>query len=361
MDSPNRKKFIIAAIVAIVLIAGGIYLVNIISYDKTHEETDNAVIEGDVVPIIPRTSGYITKIYISDNQTLKKGDTLFLIDDRELKVKLNQAKAALENAKANLTSTQSLVATGEANYSVSLANAAAAKDNIAIAKARLWKVQQDFERYSALVARKSITQQQFESTKTDKETNETQLAANEKQLQAANNQAAAAKAQINNYERQVGVAQSVLAQRIEDLNFAQLQLTYSVVTAPEDGFIYKRTIQPGQYVTPGAQLFYLISSGKMWVVANFKETQINNLRIGQKAEISIDALGNNKVSGMIESFSKSTGSRLTLLPPDNATGNFVKVVQRIPVKISFGDTTSKALMSRLSVGMNVIVNVNTGK
>jgi membrane fusion protein (multidrug efflux system) len=122
--------------------------------------------------------------------------------------------------------------------------------------------------------------------------------------------------------------------------------------------VYKKIIQVGQYVQPGAQLFNMISSKKMWVVANYKETQINNMKVGQQAEIAIDALEGKTLKGTVLSFSKSTGSRLTLLPPDNATGNFVKVVQRIPVKISIDDNGSPAL-GRLSVGMNVVVTVKT--
>ena len=358
--TPNKKKIIIPIIAAVVILGGGFYGYNLISYNKSHVETDNAQVEGDVVPIIPRTSGYITKIFISDNQSAKKGDTLFLIDDRELKTKVQQAQAALDNAKANLESAESLVHTGKANVEVSIANAAAAKENIAGARAKLEKVNQDYLRYSNLFQKKSVTQQQFESSKTDKITNETQLAASEKQYLAASSQAVAAQAQVNNYEKQVNVAKSVVAQRIQDLNYAKLQLTYTTVTAPENGFIYKRIIQPGQYVQPGSQLFYMISSSKMWVVANFKETQINNLRIGQNAEITVDALADKKLKGKILSFSKSTGSRLTLLPADNATGNFVKVVQRIPIKIDLEEPTDTVL-NKLSVGMNVVVNVYTGK
>ncbi|MBX9779023.1 MAG: HlyD family secretion protein [Chitinophagaceae bacterium] len=354
----SRKKFVIIPIVIIVLCIVSYYIYNSLEYNKVHEETDNAQIEGDIVPIIPRTAGYITAIHFSDNQFVHAGDTLFIIDSRELKTKLQQAEAALSNAEANVGSAESLIKTGEANLSVSKANADASKENIENAKVRLSKAIKDYDRYNNLLKTKSITQQQFDAALTDKQSNEAQLAANQKQYLASQNQAAAALAQINNYTKQVVVAKSVLEQRKQDVEYAKLQLSYTVVTAPYDGFIYKKIIQIGQYVQPGAQLFNMISSKKMWVVANFKETQTNNLKAGQKAEISIDALNGKKIYGTVQSFSKATGSRLTLLPPDNATGNFVKVVQRIPIKISI-DENDSSILNKLSVGMNVVVNVST--
>ncbi len=358
MESNNRKKIIIIAIVATIVLVGSVYIYNLISYNSVHEETDNAQIEGDIVPIIPRTSGYITDIRFGDNQYIKAGDTLFIIDSRELKTKLQQAEAALENAEANVQSAESFIKTGEANLSVSKANSEAARQNIENARVKLAKVNKDYERYSSLLQKKSITQQQFDGANSDKLSNEAQLAASEKQYSAAINQSAAAAAQINNYTKQVAVAKSVVDQRKEDVAYAKLQLSYSVVTAPSDGFIYKKLIQVGQYVQPGAQLFNMISSKKMWVVANYKETQTTNMKPGQSAEISVDALPGKKLAGKVSSFSKVTGSRLTLLPPDNATGNFVKVVQKIPVKILIEDNDA-ALLNRLSVGMNVVVTVKT--
>lgn len=356
METQTRKKIIIGTLVLAVLTVAGVYIDSTLKYGRAHEETDNAQIEGDIVPIIPRTTGYITGIYISDNQFVGSGDTLFTIDNRELKTKLQQAKAALENAEANLESATSFIKTGEANLAVSKANAEAAKQNIENAKVRLEKSQKDFARYNNLIQKKSITQQQFDAASSDKLSNESQLAANQKQYLAAMDQTIAAQAQINNYSKQRAVAASVVEQRIQDVEYAKLQLSYSVVTAPSDGYIYKKIIQVGQYVQPGAQLFNMIASKKMWVVANFKETQVNDLKEGQKAIISVDALDGKKLNGTLLSFSRSTGSRLTLLPPDNATGNFVKVVQRIPIKISIDDTVSSVL-DRLSVGMNVTVSV----
>lgn len=358
MEAKQRKKIILPIVIAIILIVGGWYVYTSIKYNSTHEETDNAQIEGDIVPIIPRTSGYITQINFSDNQQIKKGDTLFLIDNRELNTKVAQAEAALENAMANLAAAESMVNTGQANLSVNEANAAAAKENIDNAKARLEKSNKDFVRYANLLEKKSITRQQYDASEADKLSGEAQLAANQKQYMAAINQTGAAKAQIINYTRQTAVAKSVIEQRQKDLEYAKLQYSYAAVTAPADGYTYKKIIQVGQYVQPGTQLFYMITSNKMWVVANFKETQIKNLQIGQKAEISVDALGGKKIQATIASFSKTTGSRLTLLPPDNATGNFVKVVQRVPVKLLFEETDS-AVLSKLSVGMNVTVTVTT--
>ncbi len=358
METNSKKKVIIRVVIVVAIILIAIVTFSTIQYNKAHQETDNAQIEGDIVPIIPRTSGYITEIKFSDNQLIKAGDTLFVIDNRELKTKLHQAQASLENAQANLASAESYIETGKANLSVSQANAEASKQNIENARVKLTKAQKDYDRYNNLVQKKAITQQQFDAASTDKLSNEAQLSASQKQYIAANNQAMAAQAQINNYTKQVGVAKSVVDQRLQDVEYAKLQLSYSVITAPTDGYIYKKIIQVGQYVQPGSQLFNMISSKKMWVVANFKETQTYNLKMGQKADITIDALNGKVVKGTLLSFSKSTGSRLTLLPPDNATGNFVKVVQRIPVKFSLDETDEKTLNS-LSVGMNVIVDVNT--
>ena len=339
---PKKKKsLVMPLILALVLIAGSIYGFQKYTFAQHHEDTEDAQLEGDINPVLPRVSGYVTEIKFEENQHVNAGDTLVKLDDRDLKIKVAQAEASLENAKANVTAVS---ATGQS----SVASADATSANIKTAQVRLWKANQDFDRYSKLLADHAITLQQFDVVKAEKE-------GAEAALEVAKRQQTASRSQSTAVNQQVGVAKSVIAQRQAELDFAKLQLSYASVVAPVSGTVSKKSVQPGQLVQAGQPLVAIVSDKNLWVVANFKETQLDKVREGQPVEVEVDAYKHEIIKGKVNSVAGATGAKFSLLPPDNATGNFVKVVQRVPVKITLD--ADKAMLAKLHPGMSVKVVV----
>ena len=352
----TNKKFLIILITLVVL--GGVYGTFKYMHAQAHEETDDAQVERNMNPIIPRVSGYVTKVYVKDNDIVKKGDTLFVIDDKDYVVRVEDAKAALAAAEGNYEVAKADIGTSSANVSVSEANLQSSKGNIEAAKVRLWRADNDFKRFENLYKNHSITKQQFEQAQAAKQEAEAQLKVLQQQQAASNYQKSVSVSRSNVSGKQTEVASANIKRAKAALDAANLNLGYTVVTAQVDGQVSAIDIQPGQLVQPGQSLFYIIGSQETWVVANFKETQLNKMKEGQKVTIKADAFPDTEFEGEITSFSPATGSRFSLLPPDNATGNFVKTVQRLPVKISLTPANDKEKVKLLRPGMNVEVDVH---
>jgi membrane fusion protein, multidrug efflux system len=293
---------------------------------------------------------------VEDNQIVKEGDTLVVLDDRDLALRVIQAEAALENAKASLATSQASYTTSQENVLTSRSNTEAADASIEIAQVRAKRAEQDFKRYQELIKTNSVTQQQYEQAEAEKDAALKQLDVARRQREALSRETSARKAQSNVSDRNIALAQTVVKEREADLQFARLQLSYSYILAPATGVISRKSVQPGQYVQAGQSLFALVTEKQKWVVANFKETQLDKMKAGQIVEIKVDAFPGDVFSGKIESLSPATGAKFSLLPADNASGNFVKVVQRVPVKIVLTEKAEKAALLR--AGMNVIVDVH---
>lgn len=364
----NRKFIII--LFAVVVLGGGFGLYKYIQ-SLSHEKTDDAQIESNISPLIPKVSGYIKKIYVGDNQTVKKGDTLLVIDNSDYKIRVEEAEAALLAAKgqlkvadAGILTSNTNIVTSQAGANAALASVSTAEANIEAAKVQVWRTQNDYERYATLYRNQSITKQQYEQSLAAKETAEKQLKILEEQKKVAEKQAAQVAQQVNSTrsqtkvsESQKDVANANIQQAQATLDNARLNLSYTVIMAAESGKVSKINLQAGQLVQAGQALFSLIPQENTWIVANFKETQMEEIRPGQKVEIKVDAFSHHKFIGKIESISPATGAKFALLPPDNASGNFVKTVQRIPVKITFSEPDNE-LMQLLRPGMNVEVDVH---
>ncbi len=352
----TNKKFVI--IFTVLLLLGGTYGVYKYVHSLTHETTDDAQIEKNMNPIIPRVAGYVTKVYIKDNDFVKKGDTLFTIDNKDYLVKVEDAKAALIAAEGNFAASKADIESASANIAVSDANVQSAGGTIETAKIRLGRVSNDFDRYNNLYKNHSITKQQFEQALAAKQEAESQLRILKEQQKASAYQKSVivAKSNVSNKQTEVAAANIKRAQAM--LDAAILNLDYTVITAAIDGQVSKISIQPGQYLQPGQSLFYIINNAEAWVIANFKETQLNKMVIGQKVTLKVDAYPDSKFEGTITSFSPATGARFSLLPPDNATGNFVKTIQRLPVKISLDASNDVEKIKLLRPGMNVDVDVH---
>ncbi|MBW4360724.1 HlyD family secretion protein [Flavobacterium taihuense] len=352
----TNAKFII--ILLVLILAGGTYGISKYIHSQGHEETDDAQIEKNMNPIIPRVSGYISKVYVKDNDYVKKGDTLFTIDKRDYQLKIEEASAAFIAAEGGFEVAKEDIGSSLASIAVSDANVQSAGGNIETAKIRLGRATSDYVRYENLYKNHSITKQQYEQALAAKQEAESQVRILQQQEKASAFQKTVieAKSRVSNKQTDVAAANIKKAKAL--LEVAQLNLTYTVVTAAIDGQVSKIDIQPGQLVQQGQSLFYIINNNEAWVVANFKETQLNKMVIGQKVTVKVDAYPDYDFEGTLTSFSPATGSRFSLLPPDNATGNFVKTIQRLPVKISLNASNDPEKIKLLRPGMNADVDVH---
>lgn len=353
----KKRNPIFIIILAVLVIGGGWFGISKYIHALHHEDTDDAQVSGDISPVIPRVAGYITDVKVSDNQRVKKGDTLMILDNRDYVIKVEQAQAALQIAESSLNSAKATTSAAKANIATSQASIGTIDAQIEAAKVTLWRASQDYDRYANLIKDHSITQQQFEQASAAKQTAEKQLAILEEQKKQATQQTNAVAVQSNATASQINVADATIHQRQVDIDAAKLNLSYTVITAPQDGLVSKVNVQPGQFVQAGQPLFSIVHSENVWVIANFKETQLDKMKEGQKVIVHVDAFPDHKFEAKLTSFSPATGATFALLPPDNSSGNFVKVVQRLPVKIEFSDAAD-SLVKKLRPGMNVLVDVH---
>ncbi|MDG3583726.1 MULTISPECIES: HlyD family secretion protein [Galbibacter] len=352
----TNKKF--AIIIGALIVIGIIYGAYKFVHSLSHEETDDAQIEANMNPIIPHVGGYIEKVMVTDNDRVKKGDTLFIINDQDYQVKLEQAKAALAAAESQLVVAQASVGSYKANVQTSTAQVSSAKGNIETAEIKLWRAENDFKRYENLYKNHSITAQQYEEALAAKQAAEKELEVLKSQQKASASQRNAAVSQTEISQKQIAVAEANVKSAQAQLDAAKLDIGYTIVTAPIDGQLSNVDLQVGQFVQPGQSLFYLVNTTDKWIVANFKETQLEKMAIGQKVTIEVDAYPGEDFEGTITAFSPATGAKFSLLPPDNASGNFVKTIQRLPVKIDFTKDNDAEKLAKLRSGMNVIVDVH---
>jgi membrane fusion protein (multidrug efflux system) len=332
---------IMPIILGLLLLGGIVFGVKEYIYFSKHEDTDDAQVDGNISPVVARVSGYVDTIMFEENQHVTQGQALVKLDDRDYKVKLEQALSTQKLASAS-------VGVSESQIYTTTANAATAKANVETAKIRLQQAQRDYERFANLVKDGSVTKQAFEQAQVTRD-------AAQASLQAAQEQYKAALEQVGGTKNQLNVTNTGVTQKQGDIDFAKLQLSYTNIVAPSSGIISKKNIQKGQLVQAGQTLFSVVEDNSLFITANFKETQLNNLRSGEKVDIEVDAFPDTKIEGTVYNFSPATGAKFSLLPPDNATGNYVKVVQRIPVKIKIN--AGKAIMDKLRPGMSVKVSV----
>lgn len=354
---PQKRNSRFIIVLALLVIGGGWFGISKYIHGQHHEETDDAQIESNISPVIPRVSGYIAEVRVKDNQYVHKGDTLVILDDRDLALKVEQAEAALASAKSSLGVAEASTNVAIANVEPLKASIGAIDAQIEAAKVTAWRASQDFNRYANLIKDHSITQQQYEQALAAKETAERQLEVLKEQRNQAARQTSAATTQSTASSRQITVANATIRQREVDVADAKLNLSYTVLTAPSDGYISKVNARPGQFLQAGASIFSIVPDQDVWVVANFKETQLEKMKPGQKVTVHVDAYPDHNFDATLSSFSPATGARFALLPPDNASGNFVKVVQRVPVKIEFAHKQD-SLIRQLRPGMNAFVDVH---
>ncbi|WP_236353667.1 HlyD family secretion protein [Flavobacterium seoulense] len=326
-------------LVATGLIVSGVVLgIWFYVFNRNNEETNDAQIEQYVTPIMSRITGYVQEVRYEENQFVHKGDTLLLIDNREYKSKLDAALADVALAKQNSVVAEKNVATTASTATIGEAQLKAAQTN-------LWKTKLEYQRYKALVSEDAATEQQLEKVNADYQAAQAQFQEMKNRIQMANLSTSQAAANVPSVQTLIQAKQALA-------DNAALFLSYTVITAPYDGWVGKKTIQNGQLIKEGQALVAIVSKEK-WITANFKETQLEYLKVGQKVTVEADAVSGSDFVGTISSISPASGARFSLLPPDNATGNFVKIEQRIPVKIKLDENNTK--VDFLRAGMNVKV------
>lgn len=335
------------------------------------EGTDNAQLEADISPVIPKVNSTVTAVRVTDNQEVKKGDVLIVLDTATFKIAVTQAEIALAQAQRNVN----MAANNKTSANVNVSNVTASSNAVSVtlasaeaditsAKEQLQVAEKNFDRYAQLLDQKSATQQQFDQVKANKADAAAKLQsvvskrnALLKQIQASQLEIASTRTQVSNSNEGISLAQLAVKQAQANLDAAKLQLSYCTVKAPADGIVSKKNVQIGQVVAIGEPLMSIANDKQVWVVANFKETQIEKMRVGQEVEVDVDAYSDTTFKGKVESFSQATGARFSFLPADNATGNFVKVTQRIPVKIAM--PSSQNTKYPLRAGMSVYAKVKT--
>ena len=343
----QRIRQIIASLIGVAILAFGLWKIVCLFLDYNANETSNdAQIEQYISPVNLRASGYIAKVCFKEHDEVHKGDTLLILDDREYRIRLMEAEAALKDAKAGanvIDATQQTTQTSATVYSASI-------DEIEV---RLAKLAKDCERYRNLVEKKAATPIQLEQL-------EVEYAATKKKLESVKRQQAAAYKGVNEVvTRKQNVAAAI--ERAEAaVEMAKLNLSYCVVVAPCDGKLGRRSIEEGQMVNAGTTITYILPNAQKWVIANYKETQVENLYVGQKVRMTVDAISNKEFEGTVTAISGATGSKYSLVPTDNSAGNFVKIQQRVPVRIDFINL-SKEDNARLAAGMMVIVKAERNK
>lgn len=328
--------------VLLLLLVGAWLVVNHFVHFGDGEFTDNATVQQHITPVNTRVGGFIKEIRFNEYQPVHKGDTLVIIEDSEFRLQLAQAEANLQREMAGGEATTSGIGVTRQNMSVSDAS-------IDEARVRLDNARQDDQRYAQLLKADAVTQQQYDQIHTN------YLAA-----KARYEQVVRSRATLNRTEQEQGHRLSQNKAAIEvaqaQINLARLNLSYTVITATADGVVGKKNIHVGQLVQPGQAMVDIVDNSELWVVANYRETQLPGISLGAKVSIKADAVPDVEFDGTVERISDATGSAFSVIPQDNATGNFVKVEQRIPVRIRLeGDKTT---LAKLRAGMNVECTVN---
>jgi membrane fusion protein (multidrug efflux system) len=338
------KTTVINLTVFAIAVVGFYWLVTQYFHLNDDNFTNSAQVEEFINPVNTRVPGYIKEIKYKEHEAVKKGDTLVILDERELLTQLAQAEAAYQNALASRNVTSSAVNTVSNN--VNVANA-----NIAGAKARLWNAEQNMNRYKNLLASEAVTRQQYDQVKTEYD-------ATKAMYQTLVSQKNTASLATGETRSRLGVNDAEIKRTAAILDMAKINVSYTVITAPYDGIMGRRLINEGQLLQAGQQLGTIVLNGQKWITANFLESQMHRVKIGEKLNVTVDALGGKKLVGEVTAISAATGSKYSNVPVDNSTGNFVKVQQRIPVRIEFTSENKEEDLNQLRAGMNVNVTLN---
>ncbi len=338
MKQRNKKR--LYNLFALILLAGAlIWVCEKFIHLGGVEYTENAQVKQLIVPVNSRVPGFIREIRFEEHQPVSKGDTLLLIEDAEFRYQVAQAEANYANAQTGKKAMRQVISTTQNNLSVTEAS-------IEEARVRMENAERNYERFKNLYAQEAVTKQQFDDMQTNYSAAKARYEMLCRQRESVQSVGEEQTTRLGQNEAGIRLAEAAL-------ELARLNLSYTVVLAPCDGFTGRKTIQEGQLVQPGQTLVNVVDRTEKWVVANYKETQTTDIREGQEVEIEVDALPNHTFHGVVRSIARATGASFSLLPQDNSSGNFVKIEQRIPIRIDFTEENDPEAMERVRAGMNV--------
>ncbi len=339
----KKKSPVRYVVIAIILIAAGIFGYTKIAYSITHETTDDAQVETQISPVLPRVSGYVKSIDVKDYDSVKARQLLVEIDDAELQAQLLQMQADYQAAQADILNAQAALKNAQISLNTN-------RGNISLAAIKVQQAEEDFERNTNLYSDQAITKKQLDDSKFNLEQAKQQSSNNKSELSTAESRIAILEAALQK-------AQAGLATKAAAIQQQQLKISYTKIYAPQSGKLGKLNISAGQFVQAGTPLFSIVNDTTYWIVANFKETQIRKFYPGIPVEIALDAYPDSILKGSVASLSEATGARFSVLPPDNASGNFVKVTQRIPVKINIVNLNNYSNILRAGLSADVSIKI----
>ncbi len=335
----QTKKLIYNVVVVVLILCGIVWVASRFVHLGRVEYTDNAQIKQLIVPVNSRVQGFVQRIFFDEYQTVHKGDTLALIEDTEYRYRLAQAEADYRNALSGNSAMVTSITAADNNISVSDAG-------IEEARVLMENAEREYKRYENLFRQEAVTRQQYDAKKTTYDASKARYELLLRQRRSTSLMKQEQTQRLDQTEAGIKLAEAAL-------DLARLNLSYTVIIAPCDGTTGRKNIQEGQLIQPGQTIVDIVDANDIWIVANYKETQTANIAEGQNVEIKVDAVPDVVFSGVVRSISRATGASFSLIPQDNSAGNFVKVEQRIPVRIEFTDDNDSTDMARLRAGMNV--------
>ncbi len=338
----KKKSPVRIIILIIVLLVGGYFLYQKINFSLTHETTDNAQIEAQITPVLPRVSGYVKNITVKDYDSVKTGDLVVELDDAELQSQLDEMDADYRQSQVDIVN-------AKASLNNALVSLKVNKGNIDLSRVKLQQATENLQRDKSLYASEAITKKQLDDTRYAYETAQ-------KQLDNSNNDLSSAESRISVLQSSVQKTEAALQVKQAKIEQQKLKISYTKIYAPQAGKIGKKNVSEGQFVQAGTPLFSIVNDSAYWIVANFKENQLHALTPGKKVDVRVDAYPDLKITGTVASLSEATGAKFALLPPDNSSGNFVKVTQRLPVKIWIDDVEKYKNLLRAGLSVFVVAN-----
>jgi membrane fusion protein (multidrug efflux system) len=355
----KRKNRAIFIIFPIIVFIGAVTIFFYLRYKKTHVSTDDAYVDGRIHTIASKVPGTVQRLYIKDNQLVKAGDLLLTIDPVDYQVKMSAAAAGLGKEKAKLPQLLKRVATVKKQFAQSIASLNVARSNLKLQKANFNLADVNFKRIEAMLKQDAISKQMYDEAKRNYEVALFQVKAAGDQVKVMEASVETQKAVIGEAEAGIPPQEALVAERAQDLRQARLILSYTRIISPAEGYVTKRTVEVGNQIQPNQPLMAVVPlrQEEIWITANYKETDLTDVKPGQKVEINVDTYPGKLFRGKVDSIMAGTGSIFSLFPPENATGNYVKVVQRIPVKIVINPREDPR--HNLRVGMSVTTTILT--
>lgn len=339
MNKDSVKKFFRNAVIIAIVVVGFVWVCGHFVHLGDVEWTDNAQVRRNIVPINSRVQGYVERICFDDFEEVKAGDTLVIIDNSEYLLRVAQSNASYQRSLVDCTAMGTTISTTENNLTV---NDAAIEE----LRIRMEQAERDYHRYEQLLSQKSVTQQQYENMKVNYEALKSKYDMSVRQKKSTSLFKTEQTQRLDQRKAEIEAASAAL-------ELAKLNLSYTVITAPCDGIASRKNIQLGQLIQPGQNLLSLVESDNVWVIANYKETQTANIAEGMTVDVKVDAVPGVVYKGIVTTIANATGSQYSVVPVDNSTGNFIKVEQRIPIRIDFSSENTAEELKRLRSGMNV--------